>query len=113
MASSFSDLFTAAQNIVQAINYVASTYLSVQGSVSRADIATAVCVHTGPGRIARISVTTAGAVGAVYDANDAALTTNLLYVIPAAIGVIEVNLPYSYGLVVAPGAAQIVTVSYS
>ncbi len=115
MPASFDSLLTAAQNIAQAINGVSKTYTDVQGAQNYPEITggAPVLVKTGNGRIAMISVTTAGAVGAVYDTNDATLTNRQIYAIPATIGAFFVNLPFSYGLVVAPGAGQIVTVSWS
>lgn len=109
----FSSILSTIQNAVQAINGVASGYTNVQGSKNTAGIATATLVKSGSGRIASVSVLVAGAAGAIYDANLAAATTNKIYVIPATLGVFTVNFPLSFGLVVAPGAAQVVSVSYS
>lgn len=108
-----SDILATAQNIAQAINGVASAYINVQGSKNTAGISAATLVKSGQGRIASVSVLVAGAAGAIYDANLAAATTNKIYVIPATLGVFVVNFPLSFGLVVAPGAAQVVSVSYS
>lgn len=108
-----SDILSTAQNIAQAINGVASSYIAVQGSKNTAGIAAATLVNSGKGRVASVSVLVAGAVGAIYDANLATATTNQIYVIPATVGVFVVNFPLSFGLVVAPGAAQVVSVSYS
>jgi len=111
--ASLSDILTVAQNLVQAVSGVAQTYLNVQGSQTQATITAATLVRVGAGRLAMVSVTTAGAAGAIYDTNDAALTNNKIYTIPPSLGVVFVNLPVSYGIVVAPGAAQVVSVSYS
>ncbi len=85
----------------------------MQGATASNAITAATLVRTGTGRLASVSVLVAGAVGAIYDAADAAATTNKVYVIPAVVGVYVVNWPLSYGLVVAPGAGQTVSVSYS
>lgn len=112
--ASLTDILTTAQNLVQAINGLAQAYLNVQGQKRAAAITgSAVLLNTGFGRLASVSVTTAGSAGAAYDANVAGATTNLLYVIPATVGVFVVNMPYTYGLVVAPGSSQVVTVSFS
>lgn len=111
--ASISDILATAQNIAQAINGVASGYTNVQGSKNTTGITAATLVKSGQGRIASISVLVAGAAGAIYDANLATATTNKVYVIPATVGVFVVNFPLSFGLVVAPGAAQVVSVSYS
>lgn len=108
-----SDLLSAAQNIATAINDAASTYLRVQGLKNFPTISIATLVKSGQGRLATVIVTTAGAAGKIYDANAATATTGLIYIIPAAIGVYVVNFPVGLGIVVAPGAAQVVSVSYS
>lgn len=111
--ASLSDILSTAQNVVQAINGVASGYKEVQGTKNTAGISAATLVNSGKGRIASVSVLVAGAAGKIYDANLATATTNEIYVIPATVGVFWVNFPLSFGLVVAPGAAQVVSVSYS
>lgn len=65
-------------------------------------------------RLIRVIVTTAGAAGAVYDAANAsgATAANLIGVIPAAVGPILFDVPLLNGLYVAPGAAQVVNVTY-
>ncbi len=114
MAASLSDLLTTAQNIVTAINNAAQVYFNVNGVQSTADITAATLVRVGAGRIAVVSVTTAGsAVGHIYDANIASATTLPIYTIPTTAGVYVVNLPVTYGIVVAPGSGQHVTVSFS
>ena len=111
--SSLSDILTATKNIVTAINGAAQTYLNVQGVRNCAEISSATLVVSGPSRVAVVSVTTAGVVGAIYDTNSASSTSNLIYVIPATVGVVNVNIPVSYGIVVAPGSGQVVTISYA
>lgn len=111
--ASLDSILTSAQNIATAISDLRSAYLNVQGARNACDISTATLIKTGPGRLAMVSITTAGAQGAIYDANSASATTNLMWVIPASKGIIFVNLPYSFGLVVTPGAGQTVTVSWS
>lgn len=111
---SVADLFTAAQNLVRAINNVATTYLNVQGLGSVANISAATLVKPSGGRVCTVSITSAGTtVGAIYDTNQVAATTPPVYAIPNTIGVHFVNLPTSYGIVVAPGTGQVVTVSWS
>lgn len=110
-----SDLLTTYKNIVTAINGVAQTLLALHGTSNAAALTGgAVLVRVGNGRLVTVSVLVAGsAAGAIYDANNASATTGQLYVIPEAVGVVSVDLPYSYGLVVAPGTGQTVTVGYS
>lgn len=107
-------LLSAALNLVTALNNAALTYLNVQGAQNLAGIAAATLVETGQGRVCSISVTTAGmSTGKIYDANLAAATSNLIYVIPEAVGLYVVNLPTNFGIVVVPGTDQVLTISYS
>lgn len=70
----------------------------------------------GEGRLFSIAVTTAGAAGAVYDSptTAAVAAANLMFAIPAVVGVynFEGGFPFNQGLVVTPGAGQVVSVSY-
>lgn len=112
--TSMSDILTAAKNVVTAINQLGQTYLSVEGSSLMSSISTATVVKTGQGRIARVAVVTAGStVGSIYDATDAAATTDKLWTIPNTTGITEINLPVNNGIVVVPGTGQTVAVSYS
>jgi len=113
--ASTADIMTSFQNLVQAVNGIAQTYDENQGTGNLTNITAATLVKGSPGRIVNVSVLVAGAVGAIYDVASASGGTaaNKLYVIPATVGVFVVNMPVKYGLVVAPGAAQVVSVSYS
>ena len=114
MAASLSDLLTAAQNIVTAINGAAKTYLTVNGTANVAGMTSATVVKSSAGRVCSINVIVAGsAVGTVYDASNASATTNPVYTIPQTVGVFVVNTATQYGIVVLPGSGQTVTVSYS
>jgi hypothetical protein len=112
--ASLSDLLTSAKNIASAINGVAETYVRVQGGKVLQNLTVNTIVSRAAGRVAMISVTTAGSsVGTIYDANATAVTSRPIYTIPNTVGVVFVNLPVVYGIVVAPGTGQAVTVSYS
>ena len=112
--SSLSDILTAAKNIVTAINGAAQTYLNIQGAQDAVNISSATLVKSGAGRVAVVSVTTAGSTtGSIYDTNSSSSTTGKIYVIPNTVGVTIVNMPVSFGIVVAPGSSQVVSISYS
>jgi hypothetical protein len=68
------------------------------------------------GRVYSFNVTTAGAAGAIYDSSTVAgvAAGKLIAVIPAVVGVYNFTegYPFNEGLVVAPGAAQVVSVSF-
>jgi hypothetical protein len=112
--ASLSDLLTTAKNIASAINGVAQAYVAVQGAKVLQNITAGIVVSRNPGRIATVSVTTAGTtIGTIYDSSNGSITTRPIYIIPNTVGVVFVNLPLSYGIVVVPGTGQAVTVSYS
>ena len=112
--ASLSDLLTAAKNIASAINGVAQTYVVVQGAQISQNITATRVVSSTAGRLAMVSVTTAGSsVGVIYDAADTGITTRPIYIIPNTVGIVFASLPVVYGLVVTPGTGQAVTVSYS
>lgn len=111
---SLSDIITTAQNLVQAVNNVATTYLNVQGKQNSGTISAATLVKPSAGRVCKVSITTAGAaVGKIYDTNQVTATTPEVYTIPNSSGVVDVNIPVQFGIVVVPGAGQVVMVSYS
>lgn len=111
---SLSDVITVAKNIVVAINALAQNYLNVSGASSLAGITAPTVLKSAAGRLTRVSVIVAGsATGAIYDSAVTGATTKPLYVIPMTVGVVEVNLPVNFGVLVVPGSGQTVTVSYS
>lgn len=112
--ASLSDILTAAQHLVQAVNNLANTYLNVNGRSTTEGITAATIVKASPGRVASVSVTTAGSTtGIIYDATQIGVTMKPLYVIPAAVGLYTVNLPTNSGAVAVPGTGQIINVNWS
>ena len=114
MAASLSDLFNAAQNIATALSNYSQALLNINGSTNLASITAATVIKSSSGRVATVSVITAGsATGTVYDANSTTNTSYPLWVIPQTVGAFVVNMPAQYGIVIAPGTGQKVSVSYS
>ena len=114
MSASTSDVLSAIKNIVTALANATQTYLNVNGTLNAANISTPTVVKPSAGRIANISVLTAGASpGKIYDGATLAATTKPLGVIPNTVGIFTVNLATSFGLLVVPGTGQVVTVGYS
>jgi N-acetylglucosamine kinase-like BadF-type ATPase len=113
--ASLSDILTVSRQVVQAINALAQTYLSVQGGQNLAALTTTTLVKATAGRVVEIAVTTAGTTaGQVYDdGNTTTPLRNLVAVIPTAVGVYQFNLPMNYGIVIVPGTGMVCTVSYS
>lgn len=80
------------------------------------NITAATVVKATPGKLAYISVVTAGS--AAGSANDCATTGaaaagNKVATIPAAVGVIPVNWPCGTGITITPGSGQVIAVSYA
>ncbi len=86
-----------------------------KGKRSALNITAEKLVQSGPGRVVRVSVLVAGAVGAIHDAGatGAGAAGNKIAVIPAAVGTFELDWPVDNGILVVPGAAQVVAISYS
>ena len=72
-------------------------------------------IKAGPGRLVRVSVTTAGAAGAVHDAAaiGGAAAGNLIGVVPATVGIYFFDWPCVNGIVYKLGAGQVVSISYA
>lgn len=113
--ASLDDILTTQKNGVVAVNQVAENAFGVQGRKTALEIDTATLIHTGEAWVARMSVLVAGAAGAIYDASTigTATTGRRICIIPATVGIHEVFMPVTRGIVVTPGAAQIVSVSFT
>jgi hypothetical protein len=110
---SLSDLLTVLRNVAQAINQAQQAYSNVQGISNSGSLSATTLIKSGPGRVCTVIVTTAGAAGAIYDSANKTATTNPIFVVPATVGIYVVNVPTRYGIVYAPGAAQVAVVSFS
>ena len=112
--ASLDAILTAAQNLVQAVNTAAQVFAQINGTKGTAAISTATYVEQGAGRLCRVSITSPGtASGLIYDAQSVNDLTRPLWLIPQTPGLIEVNIPTVYGILVVPGAGQVVSVGYS
>jgi hypothetical protein len=88
--------------------------LTAQGTASMLDISAQTVVKNAPGRLVKISVLVAGAAGTANDCATAGAvaTANEICVIPAAVGIYSLDWPCTAGIVISPGAAQVVSVVY-
>jgi len=130
-AIAFASVAFAGQSPVQAYNsvntsgYAAPQKLDANGAVivntdgtkSRLNVTAATVVQTaaaGAQRIIRFVVTTAGVAGALYDASTTggASAASLIAVMPATVGIYDLNFPIASGVLVVPGSGQVVSVSY-
>lgn len=113
---SITTLVAVLQNLVTALNNETQTYLNVQGTANFSSINLPTVIKPSAGRIASISVTTAGTgTGIIYDGATLTAKTKPMYMIPAAVSTepYVVNLPLSFGLLIVPGAGQTLAGSYS
>lgn len=112
--ASLSDIMSAVKNIVTALATEAQNFLNVHGAVNAAGITEPTVVKISAGRIARLSVIVAGsAPGTIYDGNSLTAMSKPLAVIANTVDVVDINFPFSFGLLVVPGTGQTVSVSYS
>lgn len=114
--ASLSDLLTAVKNVASNVALLGQIIQQINGTVAATGlIAGSSVLKQGAGRIASVSVVAvAGSTqGYIVDANNAAATGPVIYLIPGATGLYVVNLPFSKGLVVNLGTGMAATVSYS
>lgn len=79
------------------------------------NITSSTVVKATNGCLVSVNVTTAGAQGAIYDITTAgaAAAANEIAIIPAVVGTYYYQcFPFFAGLVIIPGAAQVVSISY-
>jgi hypothetical protein len=84
------------------------------GSTNKLNITAATVVKATAGRACTVIVNVAGAAGTLSDCatTGAVAATNLVFAIPATVGVYKMDFPCLTGIVVTPGAAQVVSVSF-
>lgn len=87
---------------------------AIYAEKSALNVAASTVVKAGAGRLMKVSVNVAGAVGTVNDCltTGAAAAANQIGVIPAVVGVYTFDWPCLVGIVYVPGAAQVVSISY-
>lgn len=82
---------------------------------SALNLAASNVIKLGAGRVGRVNVIVAGStVGMLCDTTTigAAAISNAVLIIPAVIGLIEVDFPFFNGLVFIPGTGETVSISY-
>lgn len=112
--ASLSDMLTAVKNLVTALNGAAQNFLNVQGSTNAANISSPTVIKAAAGRVATISILTAGtAVGYIYDATTVSDTSKPIVPLLNYAGVYSAPVAFNFGIVVSPGAGQLVSVGFS
>lgn len=120
--ASVDDLVTVQKNGVVAVNALVQTlgdfqavYSSFVGTSSRLGIDENQLVVSGPGRLVSISIITAAAGGTIHDVDQLvdASTSNTILLIPNSTGIMNVNFPFTDGLVIKPAATSVISIAYS
>jgi hypothetical protein len=114
--ASTDDLLSALKNVVIALNSANQYYKQGYAQSRSLGLSASSVVSAQSGRVYSINVTTAGSTtGAIYDSSTVAGagSTNLIFVIPNSVGVVNLNFPFTNGLVYVPGSGQVASISYS
>jgi hypothetical protein len=124
--SSTTDFLTTNKNGVVAINNLnqtiaaQTTALTAQadyykGQYTSAPVTASTLISAGSGYLVNVAILVAGAAGNIYDSatTGSAGSSNLIYPTVATVGFTAVGMRFTDGLVVIPGEAQTVVVTYS
>ena len=115
--ASLSDLLTSLKNLVIALNGATQAFKQVNGLSTLEGISAATVVKASPGRVASVSVTTAGSTtGMIYDSPNQTQIMPLWVIPDVASSSGEpyvVNLPCDSGILVVPGTGQTLSISWS
>ena len=107
-------LLTALQQLVTALNGAATSYANIVGVANFGPITTATVIKPSAGRICEIAVISAGTTtGYVYDSASSSATTAIMIPIPNIVGVYKVQWPCATGILIIPGASQTISGTYS
>ena len=114
------DILTSQKNHVVATNSLNQTWINYlraeHGDKTSVCVTSPTMIAIGPGRLVSISVVVAGTDGGfVYNESSAETPdpSGRIAMIPKEAGVYPANFVFTDGLLVAPGAGQAVTVSYT
>jgi len=113
--ASLSDLLSAMQNGVTAMNAFVTALTRETPALSSGQLAADKLVQIGFVRVLGVSIVTGGAAGGLYDAASTTLATSgtQVYVTGTTAGFYPVNMVFTNGLVYLPGAGQVVAIFYT
>lgn len=121
--ASLDDILTTQKNgvvtlgdLVNELANFRTLYAQSVGTTAALGISVPILIASGSGRLVNVYVITAGSTaGSINDAASvaAATTGNTLFSVPNTVGITQVNIPYSSGLVVQPGTGQVINITYS
>ena len=113
-ATGATQLLTALQQLVAALNGAATSYANIVGVANFGPITSATVVKNSAGRICEIAVISAGTTtGYVYDSASTSATTATMIPIPNVVGVYRVQWPMAVGILCVPGTGQTISGTYS
>lgn len=117
------DLVTVQKNGVVAVNALTAAldafkviYEAFVGTSTYLGASNDSLITQDAGRLVNLTVTVTGATaGTIHDASSVANATaeNVIAVIPVTVGITQINVPFSNGLVLKPGAGQTISITYS
>ena len=113
--ASLDDILTAQKNGVVAINSVAQANLRTEGNATSATVTANTLAVQGNGYLVRYCVLVAGsAAGTINNANSItnAAASNALCVTTNTVGVYDVGVVFTNGLVIKPGSGQSINITY-
>ena len=114
--ASIQDLVSIGQNIVTAINGLATSNTSTAGNLTSATVTVATLIATGQGRLVSVAVVVKGSgAGKINNASTvaAAAASNVLMAVPdTAEAVLPPGQLFNLGLVITPGTGQSLNVTY-
>lgn len=114
--ASLDDILTTQKNGVVAINNVFQALSALNPTSTSTTITASTLIITGRGRLISFSVVVAGSGnGFIYNSGTTGSVpaTAALVATPNTIGIYPVNMIFTNGLVVVPGAGQSINVTYS
>ena len=114
--ASIQDIVSVGQNIVTAINGLATAATSLAGNLTSATVTASTLVVTGQGRLVSVAVVAKGSgAGTINNAQTvaAAAASNVLLTVPdTAETVLQAGQMFNLGLVIIPGTGQSINVTY-
>lgn len=114
--ASLDDILTTQKNAVVALNNVFQALNTLNPTTTSSTVTSSTFIIAGRGRLISFSVVVAGsASGLIYNAGTptGGAAANALVATPTTIGLYNVNMIFTDGLVVTPGTGQSINVTYS
>jgi hypothetical protein len=114
--ASLDDILTTQKNAVVALNNIFQALNTLNPTTTSSTVTSSTFIIAGKGRLISFSVVVSGtASGLIYNAGTptGGAAANALVATPTTIGVYNVNMIFTDGLVVTPGTGQSINVTYS